>query len=50
MNLTFPPLGIGSIIAIIVLIVAVLGLLSIVPLSAPVGFALLAALAVARLT
>lgn len=45
-----PWLTIGWIIAIIVLLIAILGLLNVVPLSATVVFGLVAALAVARLT
>ena len=41
---------IGWLIAVLVLILAVLGLLSVIPFSGQVIFALLAALAVARLT
>jgi hypothetical protein len=49
MNLSFPPLTVGSIVAIVVLILAILGLAGVVPATATVTFALIAALAVARL-
>lgn len=41
---------IGAVIAVIVLILAIIGMAGILPLSATVVFGLLAALAVARLT
>jgi hypothetical protein len=44
-----PWLTIGAIIAVVVLLIAILGLLSVVPLSNTVVFGLIAALAVARL-
>jgi hypothetical protein len=44
------PWTIGAIIAIVVLLLAVLGLVGVLPMSAPVAFGLFAALAVARLT
>ena len=44
------PVTIGWLIAILVLILAILGLLSVIPFSGQVVFALFAALAVARLT
>jgi len=44
------PWTIGAIIAVIVLLLAILGLLNVIPLTATVVFGLLAALAVARLT
>ncbi len=44
-----PPVTIGSVIAILVLLLAVLGLVGVLPLGAPVAFGLFAALAVARL-
>ena len=43
------PVSLGSIIALLVLIIAVLGLLGVVPFGQNVVFACLAALAVARL-
>lgn len=43
------PVGLGTLIAVIVLIVGILGLVGVVPFSATVGFALITALAVARL-
>ena len=49
MNLTMPS-GLGAILAIIVLVLAILGLLHVLPFTAPVVFGLLALLAVARLT
>jgi hypothetical protein len=49
MTVSWPPSGIGWIVALLVLLIAMLGLLGIVPLSAPVVFGSLAALAVARL-
>ena len=42
-------LGIGGIIAVIVLVLAILGMLSVIPNTAVVLFGLIAALAVARL-
>jgi hypothetical protein len=44
-----PWLTIGAIIAVVVLLLAILGLLSVLPMSASVVFGLIAALAVARL-
>jgi len=44
------PLTIGGLVAIVVLIIAILGLVGVVPLSQTVVFGLFAALAVARLT
>jgi hypothetical protein len=44
------PVTIGSLIALIVLVLAILGLVGVLPLSAPVVFGFIAALAVARLT
>ena len=44
------PLTIGSIIAVVVLILAVLGMAGVLPMSATVIFGLIAALAVARLS
>ncbi len=44
-----PWLTIGAIIAVIVLLLAILGLLNVLPMSATVVFGLIAALAVARL-
>lgn len=46
---TAPWLTIGAIIAVVVLLLAILGLLSVLPMSPTVVFGLLAALAVARL-
>lgn len=40
---------IGWLIAVLVLLIAILGLLSVIPFSPTVGFGLIAALAVARL-
>jgi len=44
------PWTIGAIIAVIVLLLAILGLLNVIPLSATVVFGLIAALSIARLT
>lgn len=44
------PVSLGALIALVCLLLAILGLLSVIPLSAPVVFGLLAALSVARLT
>lgn len=44
-----PWLTIGAVIAVIVLLLAILGLLSVLPMSTTVVFGLIAALAVARL-
>jgi hypothetical protein len=41
---------VGWLIAIVVLVLAILGLVGVLPLSPTVGFGLIAALAVARLT
>lgn len=49
MTVNWPPPGIGWVVALLVLIIAVLGLVGTVPLSAPVVFGSLAALALARL-
>jgi len=49
MTVNWPPPGIGWVFALVVLIVAILGLVGSVPLSGPVVFGSLAALAVARL-
>lgn len=46
----FPALTIGSVIALVVLLLAVIGLVGVLPLSSGVVFGLLGALAVARLT
>lgn len=48
--MTFPPLTIGSVIAVVVLILAILGMVGVLPHSAVVVFGMLAALGVARLT
>jgi len=47
---TFPPLSAGSVIALLVLLLAVLGMLGVFPFGAATVFGLIAALAVARLT
>ena len=44
------PLTIGSIIAVVTLILAVLGMAGVLPMTATVVFGLLAALSIARLT
>ena len=44
------PVTIGSLIAFVVLVLAILGLVGVMPLSATVVFGLLAALSIARLT
>jgi hypothetical protein len=44
------PLTVGSLIAVLVLLLALLGLLNVIPLSETVAFGLIGALAVARLT
>lgn len=49
MTVTWPPVGIGWLLAILVLLIAVLGLLGVVPPSPNVVFGSLAALAIARL-
>lgn len=46
---TTPWLTVGAIIAVIVLLIAILGLLSVVPFTATVVFGMFLALAVARL-
>lgn len=50
MNIAMPPITLGLIIAVIVLIFAILGVLSVVPLSGLVVFGLVAGLAIARMT
>ena len=50
MNVAFPPLTIGSLVAVITLILAVLGMVGVLPLSAIVVFGLIALLSIARLT
>lgn len=45
-----PPLTVGLVVAIVVLILAILGLVGVLPASGMVFFALIAALAVARCT
>jgi hypothetical protein len=47
--MTMPPFTVGLIVAVVVLILAVLGLVGVLPASPQVVFALLAGLAVARL-
>ena len=47
--MTFPPYTIGSLIAIVCFILAILGMVGVLPLSAMVVFGLLALLAAARL-
>jgi hypothetical protein len=49
MTIQWPPAGVGWIIALLVLVLAFLGLIGVVPASPPVVFGSLAALAVARL-
>lgn len=44
------PITVGWLVALIVLLLAILGLLSVIPFTPVVGFGLFAALAVARLT
>lgn len=46
----FPPLSLGGVIALLVLVLAILGLVGVLPQSSTVVFALIAALAIARLT
>jgi len=50
MNMAFPPLTIGSVIALLVILLAILGMIGVLPDSPVVGFGLVAALGVARLT
>lgn len=51
MNVTLPPNGaVGFVLALIALLLAILGLLHIVPFTAPVVFGELALVAAARLT
>lgn len=47
--MTFPPLTVGSVLALIVLLLAILGLVGVLPMSAPVVFGMLGGLALARL-
>lgn len=49
MQVGIAPIGIGFIIAIIVLILAIIGLVGVLPLSALVVFGLFLALAIARM-
>jgi hypothetical protein len=47
---TFPPLTLGSVIAILVVLLGVLGMVGVLPSTPVVVFGLITALAVARLT
>jgi hypothetical protein len=47
--MTFPPLTIGSVIALVVLLLGIFGMLGVTPFSAIVVFGMLSALALARL-
>lgn len=49
MTVNWPPPGIGWVVAIVVLLVAILGLIDVVPASPHAVFGCIAALAVARL-
>jgi hypothetical protein len=49
MNVGFQSMSLGFIVAIIVLILAIIGMVGVLPMNAIVVFGLLAALAVARL-
>lgn len=49
MQLGLAPLSLGFIIALVVIIVAILGLIGVVPWTPEVGFAMLGAIAAARL-
>jgi len=44
-----PPFTVGLVIAVVVLVLCVLGLVGVLPFSGQVGFALIGALAIARL-
>ncbi len=50
MQVSFPPFGIGSVIAIVVIVFAVLGMAGVLPFDAIFVFGLIAALGIARLT
>lgn len=47
--MTFPPITVGRVLALLVFILAVLGMLSVIPLSPVVAFGLIGALAAAML-
>lgn len=49
MNIAMPPITIGLIIALVVLLLAILGVVSVLPLSPLIIFALIGALAIARM-
>lgn len=48
--MTFPPLTVGSVIALLIIVLAVLGMVGVMPFTAVVVFGLLALCGVARLT
>jgi hypothetical protein len=49
MNIAMPPITIGLIIALLVLILAVIGLVGVLPLNPLIAFGLIAGLALARI-
>jgi hypothetical protein len=49
MNIAMPPITIGLVLAIIILILAVIGLVGVLPLNPLIVFGLFAGLAIARL-
>lgn len=49
MNVTWPPVGVGWIIAVVVILLCVLGLVGVLPLTPALAFGMLGGLAVARL-
>lgn len=48
--MNFPPLTVGSVIALVVVLLGILGMLGVLPFNAVVVFGLLTALGIARLT
>jgi hypothetical protein len=49
MNIAMPPLTIGLILAIIILLLAIIGLVGVLPLNPLIAFGLIAGLALARI-
>lgn len=49
MNIAMPPITVGLIIALVVLLLAILGLVSVLPLNPLIIFGLIAGLAIARM-
>jgi hypothetical protein len=49
MNIAMPPITVGLIIALVVLLLAILGLVSVLPLNPLIVFGLIAGLAISRM-